>query len=206
MSEIEYIEDHQKRAESRLLSATRENQEFVDLVKALAKPKQVQEDMLHDMFHYRDIDSAEDEQLDIIGRHLLLEREGRTDDTYRAALKTRAEDIRTSGLPEQLIAIYKSLMDADRVKYEDWEELKSITNQLIAFVDVCQNWENHEDIVTRFKKMKQAGEAIRLGAVETRSFRLSNTPNTFTKTGLRGKTSGSASKVGMAFLLTSKEN
>ena len=60
----------------------------------------------------RALEVAADEQLDVLGRVLVLPRAGASDDDYRLRLKARLLVLRSCGGPEDIIAVFRVLFGA----------------------------------------------------------------------------------------------
>ena len=63
------------------------------------------------------IDTAIGEQLDVLGIHLNIKRQGRPDDAYRTLLKAKVEINVSSGEPERLIGAVRSLYEITDIEY-----------------------------------------------------------------------------------------
>lgn len=67
------------------------------------------------------IDSAIGEQLDVIGRIVVFDRGGRSDNNYRTLLKIKIKINNSEGQPETFIQAVRELFDASFVKYKQIE-------------------------------------------------------------------------------------
>lgn len=76
------------------------------------------ESAIHTMLNQFWLDRAAGEQLDILGIHILLNREGRTDSAYRALLNAKALINTASGQPDILLTAIKALFESTIVLYE----------------------------------------------------------------------------------------
>jgi hypothetical protein len=75
------------------------------------------ENVLWDFFTKMWIDEGEGVQLDILGKHLGLERRGQTDEMYRLLLKLKATINTSSGVAETIIDTVRFLYSATEVHY-----------------------------------------------------------------------------------------
>jgi hypothetical protein len=117
--EIIFLNDRIERALDLLVEQDRDKAKLRAYLTAYLSEFQVLEDVFKDLYLKRSLDSAEGAQLDGLGQILVLEREGRTDDEYRAALKFQAFLNQSKGEPETLIAALKVFTGATRVAV--WE-------------------------------------------------------------------------------------
>lgn len=78
---------------------------FASLLASYTAQIQAIEDMLFDLYTQRALTTAVGAQLDGIGRLVQLGRDGRDDDTYRAALGVEILILNTSGTAPQLVPI-----------------------------------------------------------------------------------------------------
>lgn len=183
--EYKLIDTYEKRAVEVLTTASKENDEFVALVEKFQEPFQVLENILADLFYERDIDTAVGEQLKVLGRHLLTYQDGKTEEEFRYSIRHAWNKWQSSGLPEELIALYKELTGADWIHYQDTEVMVDIINHLTAYIDRYTKHDDAPSILEAMRKAKQAGQGLTLGVVENDSFTLSNEPDTYLETGLR---------------------
>lgn len=75
------------------------------------------EGTLFDMLSKLWIDDATGEQLDVIGIHIGLDRNGREDDIYRTLIKTKIEVNVGSGQPEKVIEVIRILFETTTIEY-----------------------------------------------------------------------------------------
>lgn len=116
---ITKITDHVAKAKARLLTQFKNLMKLPAIVGVNAGLSQEDEDTLWDMLTLRDIYSAVGVQLDGIGSILGHARQGLDDDTYRIRLFLVIAQHNSQGRPEDLINLYKNLMRADYVFYQE---------------------------------------------------------------------------------------
>ena len=75
------------------------------------------EQVLYDMLVELWIDNAEGEQLDVLGVHVGIDRDGRNDSSYRTVIKAQIEINISSGEPEALIKAVQVLFNTTNVLY-----------------------------------------------------------------------------------------
>lgn len=91
------------------------------LISALAESVQDVENVIQQLRTGRNLDSAEGVQLDGIGEILDLPRlDDETDENYRERLKFQSFINGATGTPEEVIAIFKFLTNAEKVRYIEY--------------------------------------------------------------------------------------
>ena len=80
---------------------------------AFAKQVQEAEDVLEQLLNDRTVDGAVGNQLDVLGRVVGQDRDGRDDATYRLFIKARIQINRGSGTPEQILTLARLLTNTD---------------------------------------------------------------------------------------------
>jgi hypothetical protein len=160
--------DHQKDAVNRLPLVFKEIEDMRQFVKVLTKSHNLIETECRKIIENFNIAAGTGFILDLIGKHLILEREGITDDEqYRNKLYSRYIELQRSGEPETLIELYKLLTGADQIEYTD---RKKLVNLLAAF-EVTRTM-NKDEIVELLKSSKQGGQGLELYTGERPEFRL----------------------------------
>lgn len=114
---IEQITDYSVRNKPPYLIQFLRDSNFVDLLKPNDTQFNEIENTLYDLLLNMWIDTAEGEQLDVLGIHLDLPRDGREDENYRILLKVKAAVNTGSGEPEILIQTIKQLFNSENVEY-----------------------------------------------------------------------------------------
>lgn len=104
-----HIPDHQELAVARLTQQFRDGVSVPNLVRALTGGHQALEDAAFAVRASRAIDTAVGAQLDLLGRIVGQPREGRVDDVYRIWIRARVRLNRSSGTPEDLLAVFSSI-------------------------------------------------------------------------------------------------
>lgn len=75
------------------------------------------ESAIYDMFTKVWLENAEGEQLDILGIHVGISRNGRNDTDYKAVIQMKIEINVSSGQPERLIQAVRLLYGKDEIEY-----------------------------------------------------------------------------------------
>ena len=101
----------------RLTQQFRDKANIVAFVTALATPAQALEDALQQLLTQRTIYTATGATLDALGKLVGQARNGLADDDYRRYIAARVRANSSDGLPEQLIAICRLVVDDDIVSY-----------------------------------------------------------------------------------------
>jgi hypothetical protein len=78
------------------------------------------EQAFFDLLNLRSLETAEGEQLDVIGVRLDLSRSGRTDTEYRSALYAKVGYNIASGTPDQVISLTKLITGITDLKYQEF--------------------------------------------------------------------------------------
>ncbi len=109
MPEMTKITTHVADAQGRLPEQFKTAGNFKNLIAAFAESTQDFEDLVYPLFTLLDIDAMEGVQLDGIGSIVGEDRLGRSDAEYRAAIRIRITLNVSSGEPETVISLFKSL-------------------------------------------------------------------------------------------------
>lgn len=112
-----HIDDHVAVAKALLIEQFKPRVNINKMVEVMATRVQGIENVASDLLTRRSIETAEGAQLDIIGEIVGQNREGRTDEEYRAAIKTRIQLNTSSGEPETLISALRFLSDPTDASY-----------------------------------------------------------------------------------------
>lgn len=111
------ISTHADDAVARLPEQYKDKSLLEALVRALANRTQALETVLFDLFENRSLYSAVGTQLDGIGQIVDQPRNGLTDDIYRIRIFAKIAQNVSKGTPEDLIRIFKLLMQANKIYY-----------------------------------------------------------------------------------------
>ncbi len=109
---IAQITDHEDRAEQLIIERYRKER-IVALLRSWVARVQDLEDTFWDLHTKRALGSAEGATLDLLGKIVGQPRDNRSDTVYRLWIAARILVNRSSGMPEQLIAIAKKLVGAE---------------------------------------------------------------------------------------------
>lgn len=112
MSEIVKITTHEEDAISRLPEQYKGKPKFERLVRAYGTQAQALEDVLYEMILANNIFYATGAELDQIGDIVIQPRDGRLDDAYRVRILAKIAQNVSTGTGEELIRIFKLLMQA----------------------------------------------------------------------------------------------
>lgn len=104
---IERVEDHCHDALALLLTQFQDKPRLAAVLCAFVDPVQETEDAAWQLLAERDLDTAVDAQLDMLGRLVGEAREGRTDTEYRPFVRARVLINRSNGLPEEILTIVR---------------------------------------------------------------------------------------------------
>jgi hypothetical protein len=99
--------EHVQTALSRLLYQFKDKPTFEAFITALIQQLQDAENAVSGMLYLRQVDTATGENLDILGRIVGQQREGRDDDSYRLWIKARIQINKSSGLTEEIYNVLK---------------------------------------------------------------------------------------------------
>lgn len=110
MAQLAHVTTHAADAVARLLEQFRAGTTMPALVRAFANQAQAAEDALWDVLVLRQLASATGAQLDVLGRVLGQPREGRADADYVLWLRARMLLNLGSGRPEDLLAIFRAVV------------------------------------------------------------------------------------------------
>lgn len=113
------IDNHSDQAVARL-AVQYQKANFDKFVRAFVDPVQAVENVAWQMLVERTVDAAVGAQLDMIGRIVVLPRDGATDDDYRRLLRAKITVNRSDGVPEDLLQVARLIIDDVNVhvKYE----------------------------------------------------------------------------------------
>jgi hypothetical protein len=101
--------DHDTIGRARLLEQFRHRPKLNAMASALLAGVQDVEDALHDLWTDRLLDTAAGLQVDVLGEHRQVEREGRTDAAYLQMIQTLALAHRSSGTVPEIYALLERL-------------------------------------------------------------------------------------------------
>lgn len=113
------INNYVELAQSRLVELFREDKSNNDLLDNLVSPLQELEEELFGLLNLKSINLGIGYQLDVIGKILNVERDGRTDEDYRTLLYIQTLINNSSGEPESIINILSLLMQPDKISYTE---------------------------------------------------------------------------------------
>lgn len=102
--------DHVERGLNRLPIQFRESPVLQELLKIYLEEFQEIEDVLIDIVNQQDVDQAVGFQLDIIGEHVAILREGRDDTEYRKAIKIQKIINASQGQFETVLQLWRTLL------------------------------------------------------------------------------------------------
>jgi len=88
-----------------------------DILKTYDRQYNDLETVLYDMLLKLWIDNAEGNQLDILGIHIGLNRNGRNDTDYKYLIKMKIEINTSSGQPEKVISALRFLYDTNDIEF-----------------------------------------------------------------------------------------
>jgi len=97
MSEIEYISDHVDQQLALLITQIKDQPNWRDMITILTKFSQELEDVYRDIRNKFDLDVAEGDQLDILGRMAGILRTSTNDDAFREDVKFKILQNRSAG-------------------------------------------------------------------------------------------------------------
>jgi hypothetical protein len=102
--------DHVARGLDRLPIQFRDSPYLNELLKIYLEEFQEIEDCLIDIVNQRDVDQAVGFQLDVVGEHVALLREGRDDTQYRQAIKIQKIINASQGQFETVLQLWRTLL------------------------------------------------------------------------------------------------
>ena len=114
---VAYIPDHAERLNRRMLSQDREQPRLKALMMALGDGAQLLEDTAFDVLVGTRLELATGVNLDRWGELVGELRLGLTDGDYRRFIRARVLVNVCNGTPDELVTLYKLVMDTDRVQY-----------------------------------------------------------------------------------------
>lgn len=106
---IEKIEDYSDKNENPFLIEFLKDSNLLGNIQAMDKQLNEMETALFSMLTVLWLENAVGEQLDVLGIHLDIERDGRSDEDYRKILILKSEINTSSGTPEILIKAVKNI-------------------------------------------------------------------------------------------------
>lgn len=115
--EIQHIADYADRAVENLPSMHHNKPRIVALVRALAGPVQVLEDIVFDILTSWRIEALPGYSLDIIGKILCWPRAGLEHEDYRRVLLAVTYAYRCNSSPDEIIEVFKIVTNAESVAY-----------------------------------------------------------------------------------------
>lgn len=113
------VTDYCARNEQRIIEQFKSKPLLLGLICSLITPLQELEFVYSDLWNKRWIDTAEGNQLEIIGEIVGLERQGMNDTEYRTALRFQIAINMSNGEWETMIAVTKELTDASFVRIQE---------------------------------------------------------------------------------------
>lgn len=113
------INDHVANSQDLLLQQFRDKLNILKLSEVYLEQMQGLEDEWFSLLDSLGIDSATLFALDLIGKEVGEDRQGRNDEDYRDAIKTRIFINNSSGTPEDVIAATLQITKADTVNYSE---------------------------------------------------------------------------------------
>lgn len=121
-----YIDDHTAVALSRLLQEFQESELLKALLASYTDQVQETENLIDPLVLARDLNVAAGEPLDALGEAVGEPRQGRTDEVYRLFIRAKILVNKSSGTPNELIAIVRQ-MAGDPVLGVDLDEYDPAT-------------------------------------------------------------------------------
>lgn len=115
--ELEQIQDHAAIVVPLLLSQYQQSARLLGLVRSGCAQADDLEEALFQIRSGYWLSSAIGAQLDVLGRVYREQRNGRTDEDYRTAIKVRASML-VSGNPEEILAFYRFSLGATDLVYQ----------------------------------------------------------------------------------------
>ncbi len=105
------IDNHVERALDRLTEQFKNKKNIENLIRVLTNPIQELEDVLCQLLFERSLDTAEAEQLNVLGRIVGQPRRDLIDERYRRYIRARVRVNRSNGVVEDLIRILRLIVD-----------------------------------------------------------------------------------------------
>ena len=171
---FEKIDSHFEVAKERQVQVFRDKENINKKLEIYAERIQSLEDVLYDLLLKRGISTAEGVQLDRAGEVFgdSGSRSGKTDEEYRAFLKTYPFKLREAGQHDVLVKAYKQLTNAIKVKHL---KMYPRATMFIAVVDNFDDVENKESIKQEIDEIRAQGVLIELAyELKTGAFTLSS--------------------------------
>jgi hypothetical protein len=116
---IVHVTDHYARAYARLMEALKGKPKFAGLLAVVSAEIQVLEDALWDLYTKRLL-LATDAQLDNVGNIVGESRDGDLDADYLLRIQARIKVNKSSGTPEDLYAVLRSLIPGGKQQLINW--------------------------------------------------------------------------------------
>lgn len=139
MSTLTKITTHAPDAQARLPEQYRDKPKLLALIAAVGAQSQVLEDVLYDLLQNGSLSTASGAALDQLGDIVGQDRGGRTDDKYKIRILAKIGQNISRGTGEDLIQIFKALMQADLVylnpNYPAGASLTAIGSDPIGTID-----------------------------------------------------------------------
>tara|TARA_R110002012_G_scaffold265589_3_gene449005 strand:+ start:1112 stop:1849 length:738 start_codon:yes stop_codon:yes gene_type:complete len=133
MSIFDQILNHDEQAKNRLISQYKDSENINKLIAVYTNQVQAIENATYAMLNGRTLDGSIGFQLDQLGLILNEKRDGLIDSDYRMRLKAKIAENTSEGTPEDLISIFKLLLNPDEIHYNEVHpagfELTAIGNQ-----------------------------------------------------------------------------
>jgi len=126
ISSIDYLTDHKNFILQQFKNAENLNKIFE--IKGIHKNEL--QALLFQILNTFNLESATGEQLDFLGKIVVFERQGRSDNNYRTLIKLKIKINISSGQPSILIQTIKELFNATFVEYKQIEGESKIINIL----------------------------------------------------------------------------
>jgi hypothetical protein len=114
---LNQIKDHQTQALKRLITQYKGAALIEAIIRTGSNQIQGLETAFFDLLNQRALTTSSGQQLDRMGTILNLQRNGLSDDVYRIKLMNKVSQNISEGTPEDLINIYKILMQAESIQY-----------------------------------------------------------------------------------------
>ena len=113
------IPNHVQKSIERLLQQYKDKPVIKALIESFVEQVQFIEDALTDLNDNRSINTAIGVQLDRLGDILGIDRNGLSDEDYRARLKIKIVQNISNGEPDRLINVYSFLLGATQVQFQE---------------------------------------------------------------------------------------
>lgn len=155
MSIISQITNHDDQAKNRVITQYKDSVNLNKIISVYTQQIQEFEDAAFALINERTLDGSIGFQLDQMGTILDEIRNGLDDDDYRIVLKAKIAENVSEGTPEDLIGIFKVLLNPEEVHYN---EIYPAGFELTAIGD--------QDPVSSIERVKQAINRAKPAGVE----------------------------------------